>query len=289
LLVTGSDGLVGTNILAKLASDFDIIPCVESEWDITDRKKGEEMLGSLMPDVLLNLAAMTDVDACEDRQDLAFRVNGEAAGILADICFAKKIGMVYLSTDYVFDGKKRSPYTEEDRTNPLSVYGRSKRLGEEKVLASHTSALVVRSEWIYGHGGESFITKVVRTAREKGAVEVVDDQCGTPTYAGDLARPIAALVKAGKSGVYHVTNSGSCTWYELAQYIFSKLHMVVECKPVSSVQLNRKAKRPSYSVLDCTKMRNDINLDMRNWQEAVDEYLESNESDILFRRSPHTQ
>lgn len=286
LLVTGSDGLVGRNILPILAREFEIIPSLESEWDITDRKRGEEIIGHVEPEALLNLAAFTDVDGCEDRQELAFRVNAEGAATLADICSTKKIGIIYFSSDYVFDGKKQTPYTEEDETNPLSVYGKSKRLGEEKVMQANPLALVIRTEWIYGDGGGSFITKVVRAARERGSVDVVNDQRGSPTYARDLAKPLAALIRAGRTGIYHITNSGSCTWYELARHVFSVLDLHADCRPITSDRSNRKAKRPAYSVLDCSKMQTDTNMRMRSWQEAVEEYLKSNESNILLGRTP---
>jgi dTDP-4-dehydrorhamnose reductase len=286
LLVTGSDGLVGTNILPALRREFDVIACVESQWDITDEAQGEEFLGKTKPDVLLNLAAMTDVDGCEDRPDAAFRVNADGAGVLAGVCARLGIRMVHFSTDYVFDGTKTAPYTEEDATNPLSVYGKSKRRGEERIMASLPSAVIVRTEWIYGHGGENFITKIVKAANDRGRVEVVDDQTGSPTYAGDLAAPIVGLIRTGAEGIHHVTNSGSCTWHQFAGHIFSLLAMDVACTPVSSETFKTKARRPANSVLDCTKLTSVTKISMRSWQEALKEYLIGNESDISLRRPP---
>ncbi len=273
LLVTGSDGLVGRNILPALSTEFDVVPCVESEWDICDRTQSEEVISRVRPDVLLNLAAMTNVDGCEEQEELAFRVNAEGAGLLAEVCARHGARIISFSTDYVFDGKKTSPYEEDDPTNPLSAYGRSKRAGEEMVLADNASSVIVRTEWIYGDEGESFITKVVRAARQKGRVDVVDDQRGAPTYAKDLARPVAALVRRNGRGIYHVTNDGSCTWYQFARHIFSCLGMDVVCTPISTEQSPRKAKRPAYSVLDCTRLKKDTNIVMRSWQEAANEYL----------------
>ncbi len=185
----------------------------------------------------------------------------------------------------MFGQTGNAPYREDDATNPLSVYGKSKRQGEEKVLAADPSAVIVRTEWIYGDGGESFITKVVRAARENGRPQVVNDQEGSPTYAKDLARPIAALVAGMKRGIYHVTNDGSTTWFGFAKHIFSVLGMDVACTPITSGQLQRKAPRPAYSVLDCGRMQADTGVRMRNWQEAVEEYLRNNESNLLFRRT----
>lgn len=278
LLVTGSDGLVGKNILPALANEFEVVPFVESQWDITDERQGDDVVGQINPDLLLNLAAMTNVDGCEDNRELAFRVNGEGPGILARVCARRGVRMVHFSTDYVFDGKKTTPYTEEDPPNPLSVYGGSKRLGEECVLGALPSAVIIRTEWIYGAGGENFITKVVKAARDRGGVEVVDDQTGAPTYASDLALPLIALIKTGAQGIYHATNQGSCTWYQFAKCIFSILAMDVRCAPITSDRLQRKAPRPEYSVLDCGKLALRTQVRMRSWQEALKEYLTDNES-----------
>ena len=273
LLVTGSDGLVGSNILPFLKQRFEVLPALEKDWDIGDLRPGEEVLSRERPDVLLNLAAITNVDGCEDSPELAFRVNGEAPGTLAMLCSRFGTRLVHFSTDYVFDGMKAGPYSEEDPTNPLSVYGKSKLLGEKNVLELGRSATVIRTEWIYGQGGESFITKVLKIARKMGRLEVVDDQWGTPTYAKDLGPAVAALIEGKKAGIYHVTNDGSCTWFGFAQKIFSLLGVDVICEPITSQRLIRKAKRPVNSVLDCTKLRNDTNLEMRHWATALQEYL----------------
>lgn len=273
LLVTGSDGLVGSNILPFLEQRFDVIPAFEKDWDIGDLRAGEEILSRERPDVLLNLAAAANVDGCEDSPDVAFRVNGEAPGTLAMLCSRFGARLVHFSTDYVFDGMKTGPYSEEDPTNPLSVYGKSKLLGEKNVLELGRFVTVIRTEWIYGHGGESFITKVLKIARETGRCQVVDDQRGTPTYAKDLGPAVAALIEGKKVGIYHVTNGGSCTWFGFAQKIFSLLGMDVVCEPITSERLIRKAKRPVNSVLDCSKLRNDTDLQMRPWETALQEYL----------------
>jgi dTDP-4-dehydrorhamnose reductase len=273
ILVTGSDGLVGTNILPDLSKQFDIIPVTEEEWDILDKKMGEKIIRAHQPDVLINLAAITNVDGCEDTVELAYRVNAEGAGLLADLCKENNARLLHFSTDYVFDGMGTRPYTEEDMPNPLSVYGRSKLLGEQKIIESHPSSLIVRSEWIYGRGEGNFITKITRAAGEKGRVEVVDDQTGSPTFAPDLAEPVRALRTQDKSGIYHVTNGGACTWFQFAKEIFSILGIDVPCLPVSSAQIQRKAKRPAYSVFDCSKLKRETGLALRPWQEALRQYL----------------
>jgi dTDP-4-dehydrorhamnose reductase len=148
------------------------------------------------------------------------------------------------------------------------------------------SAIILRTEWIYGNGGENFITKVVRAARDRGSVDVVDDQTGSPTYAADLAIPIIELIKRGAQGIYHVTNGGSCTWYQFARHIFSLLAMDVACTPITSAEIQRKAARPAYSVLNCSKLASLTQTHMRSWQEALEDYLIGNESDIFLRRPP---
>jgi dTDP-4-dehydrorhamnose reductase len=277
ILVTGSDGLVGTNIIPLLEREFEVIPAFERDWDICDRTKGQEMLSQVSPQVLLNLAAVTNVDGCEDHPDIAYRVNGEGPAVLADICREHKVKLVHLSTDYVFDGTKGTPYTEDDAPNPLSVYGASKLAGERAIMAGDAANLIVRTEWIYGKGGNNFIEKVTKIAREQGSVTVVDDQTGTPTYARDLALPLARLVEHGASGIYHVTNGGYCTWFDFAREIFSLLRLDVVCTPTDSRQLARKANRPAWSVLDCTKLEAKTGHHMRDWREALEQYLGGSE------------
>lgn len=273
LLIAGGRGLLGNNILPILNNHFDTISLDIEEWDITDRDAGKSIIEQYRPDVLLNLAAMTDVDGCEDRRELAQKVNEEGAGIVAELCREYKIRLVHISTDYVFDGEKTSPYTEDDVPNPKSVYGMTKLSGEKRVIEKHPSPLIIRAQWLYGNGGENFITKVVRIAKERGVVEVVDDQRGTPTYAKDIGEPLKRLIEKAKTGIYHITNSGSCTWFEFAGEIFSQLKLDVQLKPTTSLKLNRKAKRPAYSVFDCTKVQRETGITMRTWQEALQEYL----------------
>ncbi|MDR2017817.1 MAG: dTDP-4-dehydrorhamnose reductase [Syntrophobacterales bacterium] len=273
LLITGSLGLVGTNIIPLLAHDFDVVPLDIMEWDITDAEMGGRVIRHHRPDVVVNLAAMTDVDGCEDLPDKAQELNSDGPAIVAQLCKANKIRFVHFSTDYVFDGEKGTPYTEKDQPNPLSVYGKTKLTGEQNIFRILPSSVVLRAEWIYGCGGNNFITKVMKIANETGAARVVNDQWGTPTYAKDIAAPLARLIQKGESGIYHVANRGSCSWYEFAKEIFSRLRMDVSLTPVTSSNLDRKATRPKYSVFNCLKIEGDTGMAMRSWQEALGEYL----------------
>jgi dTDP-4-dehydrorhamnose reductase len=273
MILLGGKGLLGSNIAPTLDKTFDLTICDVDTWDITDRASGENHIEKYCPDVLINLAAITDVDGCEDKRGLAEKVNAYGAGILADLCREHNIRFVHISTDYVFDGKKTVPYKENDPTNPMSVYGATKLMGERVVLEKNPSSLIIRAQWLYGKGGENFITKVVKIAQESGMLRVVNDQRGSPTYTKDLAEPLIALTEKGRAGIYHLANSGSCTWFDFAEEIFSLLKMDVAITPISSAELGRKAPRPSYSVFDMWKFQKDTGLKMRPWQEALREYL----------------
>jgi len=273
LLVTGSLGLVGTNIIPLLAQDFDITALDIQEWDITDAKAGRLVFGDRKPDAVLNLAAMTDVDGCEDFPDRAEKLNADGPATVARLCKDHNVRLVHMSTDYVFDGEKGTPYTEEDPPNPMSVYGKTKLAGERNVLTILPSSVVVRAQWLYGRGGNNFITKVVMIAKETGAARVVNDQWGSPTYAKDLAVPLTRLIQKGKPGIYHLANSGFCSWYDFAVEIFARLGMEVPVSAITSSNLGRKAARPKYSVFDCSKIKNATGVTMRSWQEALQEYL----------------
>ncbi|HNT67560.1 MAG TPA: dTDP-4-dehydrorhamnose reductase, partial [Syntrophorhabdaceae bacterium] len=272
VLFAGGKGLLATNIIPLFKNRFDVASFDIDEWDIADRKAGEAVVARERPDALVNCAAVTDVDGCEDKRELAEKVNSRGAAIIADICSEHGIKLVHISTDYVFDGTKGLPYTEEDTPNPVSFYGKTKLWGEEQVLAKAPSSLIIRSQWLYGEGGRHFISKVIEIARERGSIEVVDDQRGSPTYAKDIAEPLSILIEKGESGIYHICNDGSCTWYELAQEVFMALGMDIQVTAVSSQALNRKAARPAYSVFDTKKARNATGIAMRSWPEALREY-----------------
>ncbi len=280
VLFAGGKGLLGTSITPFFKKRFDVVSLDIDEWDITDREAGEAIVAREKPDALINCAAVTDVDGCEDSKELAEKVNSRGAAILADICSKQGIRLVHISTDYVFDGAKGFPYTEEDTPNPISFYGKTKLWGEEQVLAKAPASLIIRSQWLYGEGGQHFISKILKTARERGSLQVVDDQRGSPTYAMDVAGPLAILIANKESGIYHISNSGSCTWYELAQEVFSTLRMDVRVAPISSQTLNRKATRPAYSVFDIKKVERATGVIMRSWQEALREYLQRSQTRI---------
>ncbi|MCX7857562.1 MAG: dTDP-4-dehydrorhamnose reductase [Deltaproteobacteria bacterium] len=273
IVLAGGKGLIGSNISPYLANFYECIPLGITDWNVIEESEGRKIIKDLRPDIIINLAAMTDVDGCEDDVELAEMVNVNGAECVARLCNEYGIRIIHFSTDYVFDGKKRIPYVEEDTPAPLSVYGRTKFLGEKKVLEIHPYPLIIRTQWIYGNGRENFITKILRVAEKEGRVDVVNDQFGSPTYAKDLAEPIRLLIDLKKTGIYHVVNSGICSWYDFAQEIFTRKNMCVDVVPISSTQLKRKAKRPAFSSLSTEKLKRDTGYILRSWKEALAEYL----------------
>jgi dTDP-4-dehydrorhamnose reductase len=248
------------------------------EIDITDFASVRKTLLTLKPEVIINVAAYTDVDGCESNVDQAMAVNGEGVGLLA--LTAREIGarLVQISTDYVFNGGKGAPYVEGDSTGPLSVYGESKLAGEMNA-AMAPQHLIIRTQWLYGLNGKNFVETMLRLAGEKRELAVVDDQIGSPTFTKDLARAIKALLDNGCTGVYHAANSGFCSWNEFAKAIFAEEGLPVTVTPMTTKELNRPANRPLYSTLDCSKLTADTGFAPRPWREALREYLQLRKQD----------
>jgi len=273
LLVTGAKGLLATNIIPVLEEKHSIIPVDIDEWDIRDREAGRRLMALHQPEAVINCAAATNVDGCETDCDFAEAVNVRGTALVAELARDRAIPLIHISTDYVFDGTGTTPYSEDACPSPCSVYGSTKLRGEKELLSIHPRSVVIRTQWLYGKGGESFITKITAIGKRQGYVDVVDDQRGAPTYTKDLAVPIMTLLEKGLSGIYHVANSGSCTWFEFARAIFRLSGMNVDVRPVSSSQLARKAPRPAYSVFDLTKLHRDTGITMRSWKDALGEFL----------------
>ncbi len=237
------------------------------ELDVTSKKKVVEKITKLRPDLVINCAAYTDVDSCEDNRDFCFAINGEAVEYIAKACGNINAALLHFSTDYVFDGSKKG-YDEEDEPNPINVYGESKYLGEVKLIENCKKYYLVRVAWLFGKNGKNFVETIMRVVKERPYLEVVDDQIGSPTYAVDVAKELKEILQK-PYGIYHLTNSGKCSWYEYTKEILRIAKIQREVKPIKSSQLNRKAKRPSYSILNNKKIK-----PMRTWQEALKEYVE---------------
>jgi dTDP-4-dehydrorhamnose reductase len=277
ILVIGAKGMLGRDLVEALYSLFradEVFGWDIDEIDIQEENNTIAKVESLQPGIVINVAAYTDVDGCESNGEKAFAVNAEGmrhVALGAARCGSK---VVYLSTDYIFDGKKEKPYLEDDLPNPLNVYGRSKLRGEQYVQELAKDSLIVRTEWLYGKHGNNFVTSILRQAREKRALSVVNDQIGLPTYTIDLSKAISLLIEQDARGIFHVANSDPCSWYDYAQMIL-KLSGIkrVEVIPISSKEAGRQATRPSYSVLDTQKFRRETGMELRPWPEALKDYL----------------
>jgi len=275
ILIVGSKGMLGQELMGLLGSAARGVDV--GEIDITDLESVQRVLLTLKPRVVVNAAAYTDVDGCETQAELALQVNGEGVAHLAMI--SREIGakLVQVSTDYVFNGGKGSPYQEDDAPAPLSIYGESKLAGEmnAKFNPDH---LIVRTQWLYGHAGKNFVETMLKLAGERSELTVVDDQIGSPTWTRDLALAIQALIEKGCRGTYHAANAGFVSWNGFAKEIFRLAGIEVAVSPMSTAQLGRPAARPLYSTLDCGKLVQDTGFAPEPWQEALKRYMELRET-----------
>lgn len=272
ILITGAGGMLGHDLIALAPADCELIALTHRQLDVTDYRAVVAAVAEHEPDQVIHAAAMTDVDGCEHDRDRAFRLNGVATRNVA--VAARRAELVYVSSDYVFDGTKREPYLEHDAVNPQSIYGQSKLWGEEAVRDVHDRFYVVRSQWLYGRHGKNFVDSIRKAARERPFLQVVNDQVGCPTSVVDLARALhMILAQRPPYGLYHCSSKGSCSWYDFARMIVELEGSATPVKPWTSAELNRPAKRPSYSVLRNFCLEATIGDPMRTWQEAVKEYL----------------
>lgn len=270
-LVTGAGGMLGAEVVARLGGrGEDVTAAGRDALDVTD--PAAVLAAVADHDVVVNTAAWTDVDGAEAAPDRADAVNGEGTANVAAACAAHGSRLVHVSTDYVFDGSATSPYSEDAVTGPRSAYGRSKLAGERAVAASvPDTGTIVRTAWLYGAAGPNFVTTMARLARERNHVDVVDDQVGQPTWAADLAERIVELVvRDAPAGIYHATNSGSATWFDLAQAVFVQLGLdPARVRPTTTDAFPRPAPRPAYSVLGHDNWARAGLAPMRTWRDAL--------------------
>jgi dTDP-4-dehydrorhamnose reductase len=275
ILVVGAKGMLGRDLMEILTGDVRGVDI--DEIDITSLESTRRVLLTLKPAVIVNAAAYTDVDGCEINKEIAMQVNGEGVAHLALAALEIGAKLVQVSTDYVFDGSKGSPWLEDDPTAPLSSYGESKLAGElnARIVPNH---LIVRTQWLYGLHGKNFVETMLRLAGERDELSVVDDQIGSPTWTIDLCRAIKALIDAGCRGTYHAANAGSCSWNEFAREIFTEAGCGVKVKPMTTLELARPAARPLYSVLNCDKLASDSGFQPQEWRQALRCYLQLREN-----------
>lgn len=270
ILVVGAKGMLGQDLLSLLGERGRGVDL--PDIDITDMVSVQQVLTALKPKVVVNCAAYTDVDGCETNIETAMQVNGEGVAFLALI--TREIGakLVQISTDYVFDGSKGSPYREDDLQQPLNIYGESKLAGELNVDINPDN-LLVRTQWLYGLQGKNFVETMLRLGQEKEELSVVDDQIGSPTWTMDLARGIIALIDQDCRGTYHCANSDSTSWNVFAKAIFEESGMTTQVLPMTTEQLNRPARRPLHSTLDCRKLAADTGCVLQPWRDGLKQYL----------------
>ncbi|MBI3051408.1 dTDP-4-dehydrorhamnose reductase [Candidatus Woesearchaeota archaeon] len=266
ILLLGANGLLGKDLQRVFANES-LTAWSRKELDITKKPEVISRIGSLKPDVVINAAAYTDVDGAESNKELNMLVNAESVGYIAEACRLSSAALLHVSTDYVFDGQQRG-YTEFDPPNPLNEHGRAKARAEALVKEHLDKYFIVRTSWLFGRHGKNFVDTILRLARERDSLAVVDDQVGCPSYSMDVALKIRDIIQGYDYGVYHVTNSGSCSWFEFAREIVRLAGLKTPINPITSSQLNRPAPRPKFSILINTKLE-----PLRPWQEALKDYM----------------
>jgi dTDP-4-dehydrorhamnose reductase len=269
IFITGGDGQLG-RALRRTLSAHDLFAPSESESDISDPRV-VRLIAEARPGVVIHAAAYTDVDGAEAHPDRAFAVNTLGSRHVAQGAAESRARLIAISTDYVYDGTKDGPYREDDPVAPLGPYGASKLDGEREILKAKPDAVILRTAWLYGEG-KNFVETILRLARERDELRVVDDQRGSPTAAADLATVIAALLQTPCAGVYHAVNAGTCSWFEFAREILRLTGIDRRVVPIRSSELVRPAKRPANSVLDCGKLAA-LGITLRPWQDALRAYL----------------
>lgn len=274
ILVTGANGQLGRELAKQQGREHELVLTDVHELDITDGKAVADFCRALQPQAVIHGAAFTNVDGAEADVDGAFRVNVVGSQNLAAACLETGARMVYVSTDYVFDGRNTEPYREFDHVNPQTVYGRTKWQGEEIVRQILGRHYIVRTAWLYGDG-HNFVRTMLKLAETQDVLRVVHDQVGTPTSTVDLAQIILKLLQSDAYGTYHATCQGQCSWYDFACEIFRQAGKSVTIVPVTTEEFPRPARRPAYSVLDNYMLRMTIGDSMRTWQESLRDYLQN--------------
>jgi dTDP-4-dehydrorhamnose reductase len=270
ILITGAQGQLG-HALQQALSGEDLVLMDLPEFDLT-RPDSEAQIVAARPSVILHVGAYTNVDGAEREPDRAMLVNAQGTTMVARAAATLNARLIYLSTDYVFDGTKATPYLEEDMPHPINAYGQSKREGEIAALAGCPNTLVVRTAWLYGHAGNNFVKTIMQLATEKPFLDVVGDQRGCPTNADDLALVLKDLVKSDLRGICHVTNTGDCTWHEFAEAIVNRMDLSIPVRPITTAQAGRLARRPAYSVLAPGRLAT-VRALLPHWQDALARFM----------------
>lgn len=274
ILITGSNGMLGHDLIEALEDNHELILTTSKTLDITDKDHVIDFICENKPDIVINSAAYTNVDGCEENQETAYSINGDGVRNLALGCSKVDCPLVHISTDYVFDGSARDPIAEDGEIGPISVYGKSKLKGEEAILETLDKFFIIRTAWLYGINGGNFPKTMLELAKNHSEITVVYDEVGTPTYTPDLACAISQLIETDYYGIYHITNSDSCSWCEFARYIFEIADKDVKVIPVTASEFARPAPRPHYSVLNNKNWIDHGFEPLRSYKEAIQEYVE---------------
>jgi dTDP-4-dehydrorhamnose reductase len=282
IVVIGAGGRLGAALVREYQGKFDVTSFNHEQLDLANQNQIRDNLSPLQFDLLINCAAMTNVDLCEQEIEQAFAINAEGPQLLARICRDKNAKMIHFSTDYVFDGEKREPYTESDVAKPIGVYGESKRTGEKLVLQTQDRHLVVRVSWVFGPDRPSFVDAMIKRAREDEQINAIADKWSAPTYTSDIAEMLQSFFRVdAPGGVLHFSNSGQCSWQEYAQHAIDcchRLNIPLKAKTVGALKLadmkNWVARRPVYSALSSSKYTQLTGTAPRSWRDAVSDYIE---------------
>jgi dTDP-4-dehydrorhamnose reductase len=273
ILVTGSNGQLGKALqhLAPSYPQFEFIFLSKEDLPIHHFEMVRHYFNTYQPQYLINCAAYTAVDRAELEKDRAFHINGEAVGVLAAVCKEHHCKFIHISTDYVFDGTATTPYKEDAPTNPQSVYGASKLEGEKQALQFNPDTIIIRTSWVYSEFGKNFVRTIVKLMKEKEAINVVNDQFGSPTYAADLAETILQIISLPEwqAGIYNYSNDGIIGWYDFAMAIKELTGSNCNINPIPTSQYPTPAKRPLYSILDKTKVQNTFGIQLKDWKESL--------------------
>jgi dTDP-4-dehydrorhamnose reductase len=273
ILITGANGQLGKEF-RDLAADYpndEFLFLSREDLPIHHYELVRNVFNSFQPDFCINCAAYTAVDKAEHEKELAFLVNAESVGVLAAVSHVHNTKFIHISTDYVYDGMASNPYTEDSITDPQSVYGLSKKMGEEEAVKNNPESLIIRTSWVYSRHGNNFVKTMMRLMNEKDSISVVSDQKGTPTWAADIAEAIMFIINSGKwiNGIYNFSNAGEITWYDFAVEIKSLIASVCSVNPIPTSSYPTLAKRPQYSVLDKTKLVSVYQVKLKDWKESL--------------------
>jgi dTDP-4-dehydrorhamnose reductase len=283
VLVTGASGQLGQSFrfIAPNYPEIDFVFCDSRQLDITNPENVKAVFNKYKPSFCINTAAYTAVDKAESEPEKAHLINVIGPKNLAEICKVFHTTLIHISTDFVFDGVSQNPYNEEDKPNPMGVYGQSKLDGEKAIQNVLDNHIIIRTSWVYSQFGNNFMKTMIRLGNEKDSLAVVNDQIGTPTNAVDLAETVIKIIicsslslpTSGGMGLFNFSNEGKCSWYDFAKKIFEKNNINIDLKPIETSSYPTPAKRPAYSVLDKTKIKNTFGIKIKKWEESLENII----------------